>query len=225
MEAKKRRITMTAPLPATALLAVRERQRQEYASSGVREFDRLHNGLPRGAITELVGRRSTGRTSMAYACLAGGTGRLECCAYVDARGSFDPRVAASAGIDLERLVWVRCGGDAATALKAADLLLHAGGFGVVCLDLGGVPARVLNRIPTSYWFRFRRAIQNTSTVLLVMGDDPNARSCASMGVRFEAARPRWTGVWPARLFRGLGARATTERPGPPVALQFESATI
>jgi hypothetical protein len=162
---------------------------------------------------------------MAYASLAQGTKRLECCAYVDACGGFDPAAAAAAGIDLERLLWVRCAGDAAKALKAADLLLHAGGFGVVCLDLGGLPARVLNRTPVSWWYRFRRAVENTPAVLLVLGEHPNARSCAAVSVRFERPVLRWSGIAPARLFRGFSSRAAIERPGPGETLRFESVAV
>ncbi len=181
---------MATPLPAVALLSRREQRKQEYAPSGVHEVDRLLEGLPRGAITELTGRRSSGRTALAIASLAAGTRRLECCAYIDASDSFDPHAAAAAGTALDRLLWVRCGGRAEVALKAADLLLHAGGFGIVCLDLGGVPARALNRIPTSYWFRFRRAIEHTTTALIVIGEEPLTCSCSSLWLRFAQARPR-----------------------------------
>jgi len=216
---------MAVSLSAAALLAVREQHLQEYAPSGVYGIDKSIRGFPRGAISELTGPRSSGRTSIAYTSLAQGTKRLECCAYVDASGSFDPRGAKAAGADLERIVWVRCAGDAAAALKAADLLLHAGGFGVVCLDLGGLPARDLNQIPVSYWFRFRKAIQNTPTVLLVLGEHANARSCASVCLRFENAKARWSGDAPARLFRGLVSHADVERPGPAGTLRFESVTV
>ncbi len=112
-------------------------------------------GLSRGAITELTGDRSSGKTSFLCSVLAQATARSECCAVIDTHDAFDPASAACHGVDLARVVWVRCGGRVETAMKAADLILHGGGFGVVCLDLSEVPAGVLQRIPIPWWWRFR----------------------------------------------------------------------
>jgi RecA DNA recombination protein len=203
---------MTAPVPATALLPARKTR--EYAASGIRSLDRIASGLPRGAISEFTGSRSSGRTSTTLTAIAAATGRLECCAWVDASSGFDPASAGRAGVDLERLVWVRCDGDANAALRSADLLLHGGGFGLVCLDLAGVDPRAMNRIPVSYWHRFRRAIEHTPTALVVVADNPCTASCAGLSVRFEKSGPRWTGRAPARLLTGLGCRAEVRKPGP-----------
>ena len=80
---------------------------------------------------------------------------------VDFDNSFHPDSAFSCGVQLDRLLWIRCKSNPEYTMKSADLLLHAGGFGVVLLDLSGAHANVLNRIPISYWYRFQRAIQNT----------------------------------------------------------------
>ena len=61
------------------------------------------------------------------------------CALVDAEDAFSPHSAADAGVQLERLLWVRCGHSAEHALKAADLLIQGGGFGLVVMDLGDTP--------------------------------------------------------------------------------------
>src|SRR5438552_12622659 len=74
----------------------------------------------RGEITEIVGRRSSGRTSLFAACLRGVTRRGAIAALVDADQTFDPVSAARAGVDLRRLLWVRCGGRPDLALRAAD---------------------------------------------------------------------------------------------------------
>ena len=63
----------------------------------------------------------------------------EVCALVDAEDAFSPHSAADAGVQLERLLWVRCGHSAEHALKAADLLIQGGGFGLVVMDLGDTP--------------------------------------------------------------------------------------
>ncbi len=178
--------------------------------------------FPRGAITELTGPRSSGRTSLLHACLAEATRRLECCAVVDTGDVFDPASAARSGVDLRRLLWVRCGGNAETAFKAADLLLHGGGFGLVCLDLSELAPRVLNRVPLSCWFRFRRAIQDTPTIFLLLAERPQAKSCAACWVEFGEPEVLWSGQYPARLLRGLRPRLVLRKPGPPSRHSFES---
>ena len=69
------------------------------------------------------------------------------------------------------------------ALRAADLLLQSSGFGMVAIDLAGVPLKMARRIPLTTWFRFRRAVENTPTVLLIIGTEPCAQSCASLGLK------------------------------------------
>src|SRR5579864_324079 len=78
-------------------------------SSGIAQIDALTGGLPRGALTEIFGHASSGRTSMILAALADATRRQEVCALVDAGDSLHPESAAAAGLDLRRLLWIRCG--------------------------------------------------------------------------------------------------------------------
>jgi hypothetical protein len=78
-------------------------------SSGIREIDALTGGLPRGCLSEICGSASSGRTSVLLAALAAATRREEACALVDATDALDAVSAAAAGVDLERLLWVRCG--------------------------------------------------------------------------------------------------------------------
>jgi hypothetical protein len=78
-------------------------------SSGVREIDMLTGGLPRGGLTEVCGPASSGRASILLAALAAATQRQEVCALVDVSDAFNPHSAAAAGVDFERLLWVRCG--------------------------------------------------------------------------------------------------------------------
>src|SRR5450432_3419187 len=111
------------------------RPEPERVRSGVAEVDAATGGLPRGCLTEIYGPASSGRTSLLLAILAAATAREEVCALVDAEDAFDPVSAAESGVRLARLLWVRCGGPclerAGQALKAADLLIQGGGFGVV----------------------------------------------------------------------------------------------
>ena len=253
--------------------------------SGIAEIDALTGGLPRGALTEIFGPASSGRTSMILSALAEATRRQEVCALVDAGDSLHPESAAATGMDLQRLLWIRCGGNPplkqqdaeaiddlkiddcrleaqgpaandqrqtssppinagqrgsgpihhssfairhssrnskletrnfaghwplvsdscfsnrqspifnrksnswdsrlAQVLKATDLLLQSGGFGMVVVDLADVPPRFARRIPLASWFRFRRAVENTPTVLLVLEQEPYAKTCASLVLKTQ----------------------------------------
>src|SRR5690242_3783575 len=115
---------------------IHEKPAPETLSTGIAEVDALTGGIPRGAITEIFGPRSSGRTSLLYSALAYATAQNEICALVDTNDVFAPTVAV--GVDFERLLWVRCAANLENAFKATDLLLHAGGFGLVILDIGDV---------------------------------------------------------------------------------------
>jgi recombination protein RecA len=306
----------------------------ELQPSGVTELDAvLGGGFPRGSLVELCGPASSGRTSLAFSLLAQATERQEACAFVDVSDSLDPVSLAAAGVELPRLLWVRCGEtedrgpdlktssyfapadkeirrtggpDSATrkampvhgwrhprelmrgvdkaipslvgrqaasagpaqihvlarcageqverdrelprrgfrpprslpqlresnaapqvrsagravkpwkrleqALKTTDLLLHSGGWGVVVFDLGGISWVDARRINLSIWFRFRRVIENTPTILLLLGEESCAKSCASLVLRCQRRADNWsraaasaqTGVWTFEGFEVQG---------------------
>jgi recA bacterial DNA recombination protein len=150
--------------------------------------------FPRGAIAEIVGVESSGRTTLVHSLLAASTAKEEICAFVDTYDSFDPASAAASGVVLSQLVWIRCGKNADHALKAADLLIHAGGFGVVVLDLCQISPRVANGIPLSYWWRFRRAVEKTPTILALLEKQPLAKSSASLSFEMQRKQVMWAGA-------------------------------
>jgi recombination protein RecA len=308
----------TLVVPASRL----ERPSAPMVPSGIVAVDELTGGLPRGCLTEICGPASCGRTSLLLAAIAQATERQETCALVDTSDCFDPLSAQQAGIDLDRLLWVRCrqpaeqhsafgvrhsantkphrgterneaassrwrsmSGDSQSkiknqkstiepipeinvltrpeqryrdlshlkqgdyreaweaqqaglfgdkmppqsersaaifkseiknrksefesgewlfrpertspamraelsridqALKVTDLLLQSGGFGLIALDLGNIAVRNARRVPLTSWFRFRRAVENTPTVLLVLEREAHARSCASLVLQLSA---------------------------------------
>jgi hypothetical protein len=69
----------------------------------------LEGGLPLGAITEIVGPECSGRTSLALSFTARMTQTGKVCAWIDVANALHPESAAAAGVDLSRLLWVRCG--------------------------------------------------------------------------------------------------------------------
>jgi len=169
----------------------RDRRVVETAPAGVPEIDRLTGGLPRGGLTEICGPPASGRTSVLVAAMAARTEAAEVCALVDARDAFDPQSAAEAGVRLGQLLWVRCR-NVDQALRATDLLIQGGGFGLIALDLGDTPARVARAIPLPVWFRMRRAVEHTPTILVALELESNAKTCASLVLRMGAREARWT---------------------------------
>lgn len=193
----------------------------ETIPTGVEELDRLYGGIPRGAITEIYGPVSSGRTSLLTSLLAEAGAREETCALVDAADAFDPEAAAAAGVELSRLVWIRCGGNAEHAFKAADLIVSGGGFGLVAMDLGDTPPREARRTSLASWFRFRRAVEHTPAALVVLGREPYV-SCASLVFEMRRDAVRWSGApGCSQLLRGLRLRAEARKPVRPAAAAFE----
>lgn len=189
-----------------------ERQPAEILGTGVAELDRFLLGCPRGAITELHGRMSSGRTSLLLSTLAKATAREETCALIDCSDTFDLSSAASTEIDFERLLWVRCGDNLERAFKAVDLLLHGGGFGVIALILSDVPAKAVRRIISSWWFRFRRAIENTPTVLMVITPVACVRSSAALVLELKQEAVLWPGTLSLVSENDYGALTKQEGP-------------
>jgi hypothetical protein len=185
---------------------------RETLPCGIESVDSLTGGFPRGGISELIGPESSGRTTLVHALLAASTSRGEICCYIDTHDNFDPQTAAAAGVALPQLVWIRCGGNAEHAFKAADSILHAGGFGVVALDLARITPRVANRIPLSYWYRFRRALENTPTILALVEKDAMAKSCAALMLELKRERARWPGAPAFKLFRGMDIAVSRRKP-------------
>ena len=114
-------------------------------ATGISSIDTiLEGGLPVGAITEAVGPECSGRTAFALSFVAHLTQSAKVCAWVDISDTLHPESAAASGVDLSRLLWVRCGvskfqptpSQLAFALPKKYLSpppikkgLHGGGFG------------------------------------------------------------------------------------------------
>jgi hypothetical protein len=187
-----------------------------FPSAGVRagtmEVTHGLSSLPRGAITEILGATSTGRTALAQSVLALATRGGEVAALIDCDDSFDPTSARQAGADLGKLLWVQCGHQLETALKAADMIVHSGGFGLVVLDLCDAAPAALQRIPISYWYRFRRAVEHTPSILLLLASQPVARSCSSRQLDLQKPLIHWRGQTPFQTIERLDAQVFSRKP-------------
>ena len=113
------------------------------------------------------------------------------CALVDGRDGFDPHSAEAAGVELKQLLWVRCR-NIDQALRATDLLLQGGGFGLIALDLSDIPPETVRYVPLNVWFRFRRAVEDSPTILMLLEQESNAKTCASLVLRLDAGPARWS---------------------------------
>jgi RecA DNA recombination protein len=154
----------------------------------------LHKG---NAVMVLSQNLSSGRMTCLLSVLGQGTGQGEFCSLVDAADCFDPLSAEKAGVDLTRLFWVRCRQKdrlkpLEQAFKAADILVHNGGFGLVAVDLTGIEERYLRKVPMTTWFRFARVVEKIPTALVFLMSYPVAQSCAAMALHLEASVPVWT---------------------------------
>jgi hypothetical protein len=163
----------------------------ETTSTGWAVVDALTCGLPRGSLVEVYGERCSGRTSLMVKMLATAIGRGETCVLVDASDAFDPESGQAAGVDLERLLWVRCA-RFDQAFRVAEWLLLGGGIGLLVLDLSQILPTELQHVPPSVWFRLRRAVEHTSTVLVVLEQRPFAGPSASLVLEVRAEGSRWS---------------------------------
>src|SRR4051794_14284161 len=83
-------------------------KKPEFIETNIESLDGLVHGFPRGAITEIFGPPSSGRTTLLHTFLASATRNGEYCALVDASGSFDPESGERSGLNLNKLFWVKC---------------------------------------------------------------------------------------------------------------------
>lgn len=257
--------------------------------TGIGPLDELlDGGLPQGALSELVGPECSGRTSIALSFAAQLTQEERVCAWVDVSNALDPASAAAAGVDLSRLLWLRCGvtrtpvqqesykfqlsekylvappakkglhgggfgrhprqevkgmsaavggllqTEAVTprcaepqrrarssqeivelplpeqkttqhtytpytrskpwprleqALRSADLLLQAGGFSAIVLDMGGLAPEFVSRVPLATWYRYRAAAERTQSSILLLTQYACAKSSAEVVLQLHAAKP------------------------------------
>lgn len=195
------------------------RPSQERLSTGVPSIDALTaGGVPKATWTEIVGEDSSGRTSLLLSILRQTVGQDHFCALVDTLDSFDPESAESSGLLLKRLLWVRSGGKAESALKAADLLIRAGGFGVVAVDLGDVSEAALRRVPFAVWHRLRHGAEQSGTALVSLANRPQGGSCSRLQIELQQREATWSD----NLLRGFVSEAGIRKKGPGKSAVFRA---
>jgi len=189
------------------------------AATGVEVLDaRLSGGFPRGQLSEIVGPRSSGRTSVVLHLLASATLRGELVAVIDALDMFDVESADAAGIDLDRVLWIR--GHVVTnpgmcrdlnqraleqAIRAFTLVLQAGNFGVVVFDVAEAPRDVIRRLPFTTWLRLQRLIEGSQTTGILVGSEAMARSSAGLTLQLGLRDAGLASGTSSTGLRGLGS--------------------
>jgi recombination protein RecA len=217
----------------TALPSIDPRDEHALAPCGISALDaRLGGGFPRGQLSELVGPRSSGRTSLLLQMIAAATARGE---LVDALDMFDVESAAAAGVDGDRLLWIR--GHVVPnpglcrelnqraieqAMRAFTLVLQAGNFGLVVFDVAEAPADAVRRLPFTTWLRLQRMVEGSQTACVLVGGEPMARSSAGLTLRLGLRAQGSGHRFGASLFDGLDVETRIVRAR---AREQEEATI
>jgi hypothetical protein len=206
--------TLTTALPPL------EQGEDDCAPTGVAVLDGcLRTGVPRGQLSELTGPRSSGRTTLLLQMMAAASSRGELVALVDTFDRLDVASAEAAGADFTRVLWIRgqslsaASGDTVysrdgllkvgrgggpvewavdRALKALTLVLQAGGFGFVAIDLADAPGTALRRLPFTTWLRVQRAVEGRDTACVLVTPEPLARSAGGLTLTL-AGQTVWTG--------------------------------
>jgi len=177
--------------------------------TGIAPLDaRLQGGIPRGHLSEFVGPRSSGRLAVMVSALAAATARGEAVALVDPLDMFDPPSASASGIDFTRMLWIRGSTSSSAArlslsgeysslqksldagVKALNLVLQAGGFGLVVLDLAEIAPQIVRRLPFTTWLRLHRVIEGGETACVLLGSEPMARSAGGVTVQLGMGTAR-----------------------------------
>jgi hypothetical protein len=212
----------------TALPPLDPRDEAALAAAGITALDAtLGGGFPRGQLSELVGPRSSGRTSVVLQMIAAATSRGELVALVDVLDMLDVESAASAGIALPQLLWVR--GHVVVnagmcrdlnqraleqAIRALTLVLQAGNFGLVVFDAAEAPAEAVRRLPFTTWMRLQRMVEGSQTACVLVGAEPMARSSAGLTLRLSGMSDRGLGMTDkAGVGRETGGHSAASRFG------------
>jgi hypothetical protein len=202
-------------------------------SSGLVPLDALiGGGIPRGRISEITGRAGSGKTSIAASFAAFATRRGEVAAWIDASGTFDPESMAAAGVELRRMLWAsmkmasssriaratfpyarfaagplaRC---QSALVKAAELVLEAGGFGLVVVDFGEAPR------PLAYAsaLRIARAAERSGAAVIAIAPWRMCGTFAALSLTASRAETSFSRLAPGSpmMFDGLAVDAMVAR--------------
>ena len=202
-------------------------------SSGLAPLDALiDGGIPRGRISEITGRAGSGKTSIAASFAAFATRRGEVAAWLDASGAFDPESMAAAGVELGRMLWASTKTTTASRMsratlpyarfaaaplarrqsaivKAAELVLEAGGFGLVVVDFGEAPRALAHASA----LRIARAAERSGAAVIAIAPWRMCGTFAALSLAASRAETSFSRLAPGSpvMFDGLAVDAMVAR--------------
>ena len=94
------------------------------------------------------------------------------------------------------------------ALRVTDLLLQAGGFGAIVLDMGSIAPEHVSRIPLATWFRYRAAAERTQASVLLLTQYACSKSSAGLVLRIKSGNALAQG---ATVLAGFERRIAVSR--------------
>jgi recA bacterial DNA recombination protein len=198
-------------------------------SSGLAPLDALiDGGIPRGRISEITGRAGSGKTSIAASFASFATQRGEVAAWLDASGSFDPESMAAAGVDLRRMLWASMRTASSSRIlprsrfaagplarhqsaivKAAELVLEAGGFGLVVVDFG----ETVRSFTYASSLRIARAAERSGAAVIAIAPWRMCGTFAALSIAASRAETSFSRLAPGSpvIFDGLAVDAMVAR--------------
>jgi RecA DNA recombination protein len=194
-------------------------------SSGLAPLDALiDGGIPRGRISEITGRAGSGKTSIAASFASFATHRGEVAAWLDSAGSFDPESMAAAGVELRRMLWAstrsgsknlcsslqkREGLGVRSIVKAAELVLEAGGFGLVVVDFG----EAVRALTYASSLRIARAAERSGAAVIAIAPWRMCGTFAALSIAASRAEASFSRLAPGSpvMFDGLAVDAMVAR--------------
>lgn len=196
-------------------------------SSGLTPLDALiDGGIPRGRISEITGRAGSGKTSIAASFAAFATHRGEVAAWLDSAGSFDPESMTAAGVDLRRMLWASTrrgsknlrsplqkgrpmGLEVRSIVKAAELVLEAGGFGLVVVDFG----EAVRALTYASSLRIARAAERSGAAVIAIAPWRMCGTFAALSIAASRAEASFSRLAPGSpvMFDGLAVDAMVAR--------------
>jgi len=176
---------------------------------GSRGLDHLLAAFASGQLSEIVGPRSSGASSLLLALVARASASGAEVALVDGADQFDAASAVVAGADLTRVLWIRCGGRLRAAFGAADLLARCPGFALVALDLG--ESTHARRVPPAFFLRLKLAAEQGATRLVLRLPQHLAGSAAALAVSMRRLQSGWSGTPRPTRLAGLTSEARVIR--------------
>ena len=193
--AQRRERLSSLQLPGTVWFGSLPSEPVRRLSTGIPALDSmLGGGLPRGRLSEISGPISSGRTALMCALLASATRQEEVAAVVDLPDALHPESLQRIGADLRRILWVRPP-TVQSSLKCADLVVSAGGFGLVVLDLSDTTS---HRFPLHVWPRLVRLAKQSHTAVVVLDQQRFVGSFATLSLTLTRQQLRWH-RWPRMI--------------------------